>query len=208
MAKRQPDTVESKVEKEEKRDATADELLLGWIRMVLPSNNINNVTTAWSDGRNLSALVDYCKPGLIPNHASLDPKNWLENVQHAMTLAEQHLNIPQVMNPEDLAVDYPDKLSTMTYLSQFWWRSRHQHTSPQQGTWLQAVGLGYLVNPHAYCLFAETKPCEGKRSLDKELPTAVSILCMKLDVHGQNMVRWNTSYFIYTPAPSLHHRLI
>ena len=135
MAKRQPDTVESTMEKK-KTEETADELLLGWIRMALPSNTIENLTSAWNDGRNLSALVDYCKLGLIPNHASLDPKNQLENVRHAMTLAEQHLNIPQVMHPEDLAVDHPDKLSTMTYLSQFWWRSRHQPTSPQQGMWL------------------------------------------------------------------------
>ena len=135
MAKRPPDTidVESRVEKVQKSDLTADELLLWWIRMVLPGKNIENLSSAWNDGRNLSALVDYCKPGLIPNHASLDPKNRLENVWHAMTLAEQHLNIPQVMHPEDLAVDHPDKLSTMTYLSQFWWRSSHQPTSPQQG---------------------------------------------------------------------------
>ena len=56
---------------------------------------------------------------------------------------------------------------------------------------------------------AETEPCKGERVLDKELPTAVSILCMKLDVHGQNKIRfiWNTSYFICSLAPSLHHRL-
>ena len=36
-----------------------------------------------------------------------------------MDLAEQDLHIPQLMHPEDLAVDKPDKLSTMTYLSQF-----------------------------------------------------------------------------------------
>ena len=133
MTMQPPDTVRDTVEKKKEREETADELLLGWIRMVLPRNNIKNLTSAWSDGRNLSALVDYCKPGLIPNHASLDPKNRLENVQHAMTLAEQHLDISQVMHPEDLAVDHPDQLSTMTYLSQFWWRSREQPTSPQQG---------------------------------------------------------------------------
>ena len=63
--------------------------------------------------------MDYCQPGLIPNHASLDPEQRLENVKRAMELAEQHLQIPQLMHPEDLAVDKPDKLSTMTYLSQF-----------------------------------------------------------------------------------------
>ena len=68
---------------------------------------------------NLSALVDYCQPGLIPDHASLDPERRLENVRRAMELAEQHLQVPQLMQPEDLVVDKPDKLSTMTYLSQF-----------------------------------------------------------------------------------------
>ena len=86
MARRQPDTVERKVEEEVKREVTADELLLGWIRMALPGSNIENLTSAWSDGQNLSALVDHFKPGLIPNHASLDPKNRLENVRHVMTL--------------------------------------------------------------------------------------------------------------------------
>ena len=149
MAKGQPDLVESKVGRERKRDVTADELLLGWIRMILPNKNIRNLTSVWNDGQNLSALVEYLKPGLIPNHASLGPKNRLENVRHAMTLAKQHLNIPQVMHPEDLAVDHPDKLSTMTYLSQFWWRSRDQTTSPQQGMLLQVVVCGYLAN-HSY----------------------------------------------------------
>ena len=59
MAKRQCDTVESKVEMEEDRDVTADELLIGWIWMILPGKNIENLTSAWSDGRNLSALVDH-----------------------------------------------------------------------------------------------------------------------------------------------------
>ena len=128
-----PDSVQSKMEKEQEGDITSDKLLLGWIRMVLPSKNIDNLTSAWNDGRNLSALVNYCEPGLIPNHDRLDPKNRLENVQHAMTLAERHLSIPQVMQPADLAIDHPDKLSIMTYLSQFWWRSRVQLTNPQQG---------------------------------------------------------------------------
>ena len=90
-----------------------------WLRATLPQCDVQNLASSWNDGRNLSALVDFCQPGLIPNHASLDPENRLENVKNAMTLAERHLNIPQVMHPEDLAVDKPDKLSTMTYLSQF-----------------------------------------------------------------------------------------
>ena len=98
---------------------TAEKLLLGWMKSALPKNRVGNLTTDWNDGRNLSALVDYCQPGLIPDHASLDPEQRLGNLKRAMDLAEQHLNIPQLMHPEDMAVDKPDKLSTMTYLSQF-----------------------------------------------------------------------------------------
>ena len=110
----------SKESKEaQKKRTSAKKLLLGWVNASLPKNGIRNFTTDWNDGRNLSALVDYCKPGLIPDHASLDPNNHLENVTKAMDIAEQELNVPQVLHPEDLAVDKPDELSVMTYISGF-----------------------------------------------------------------------------------------
>ena len=59
------------------------------------------------------------KPGLIPEHASLDPNNGLENTKKAMDLAEEHLNIPQVLKPENLAIAKPDELSVITYLSYY-----------------------------------------------------------------------------------------
>ena len=93
--------------------------MLEWLRSAVQISDVPDLASAWNDGRNLSALVDYCQPGLIPDHASLDPEQRLGNLKRAMDLAEQHLNIPQLMHPEDLAVDKPDKLSTMTYLSQF-----------------------------------------------------------------------------------------
>ena len=90
-----------------------------WLKSAVQNNDIEDLASSWNDGRNLSALVDYCQPGLIPDHAMLDPEKRLENIRRAMDLAEKHLQIPQLMQPEDLAVDKPDKLSTMTYLSQF-----------------------------------------------------------------------------------------
>ena len=93
--------------------------LMEWINALLPKENITNFCSNWRDGRNLSALVNYCKPGLIPEHASLDPNNRLANVTHAMDLADKHFGIPPVMHPEDLAVEKPDELSIMTYLSYF-----------------------------------------------------------------------------------------
>lgn len=115
------------------RQKPTKEPLLVWIQTVLPDNSINNLTSDWSDGRNLSALVNHCKPGLIPNPATLDPKKRLENVRHAMSLAKQHLNIPMVMSPEDLIVERPEKKSAMTYLSQFWPWSKNPPTTPKKG---------------------------------------------------------------------------
>ena len=94
-------------------------LLLAWINSALPGNNITNFTTDWRDGRNLSALVDYCKPGLIPDHASLDPKNAETNIRNALHFAEIHLGVAFLIETEDLAVEKPDERSLMTYLSQF-----------------------------------------------------------------------------------------
>ena len=94
-------------------------LLLDCISATLPDSNITNFTTDWRDGRNLSALVDYCKPGLIPDHASLDPNNALENLKYAIRQAEVHLGVAPIVTPEDIAVEKPDERSLMTYLSQF-----------------------------------------------------------------------------------------
>ena len=94
-------------------------LLLEWMNATLPDQNITNFTTDWNDGINLSALVDYCKPGLIPNHPFLEPSNAIENITKAMALAEEHLGIPQIMQPDDFAAEKPDEQSVMTYLSLF-----------------------------------------------------------------------------------------
>ena len=109
----------SPTKKKKKPPSGAKKLLLGWIQATLPEQNVKNFTTDWNDGKNLSALVDRMKPGLIPDHASLDPKSGFENTKKAMDLAEEHLAIPQVLKPENLAVTKPDELSVITYLSYY-----------------------------------------------------------------------------------------
>ena len=79
-----------------KPSSSAKKLLLGWVKSTLPNTEVKNLTTDWNDGIKLSALVDNLKPGLIPNHATLDPNNALGNTQNAMNLAEEHFGIPQV----------------------------------------------------------------------------------------------------------------
>ena len=94
-------------------------LLLDWFSTTLPDKEIFNFTTSWRDGRNLSALVNYCDPELIPDHQSLEPANALENTKHAMKLAEDKLGIPQVVTPENITSERSDERSVMVYLAYF-----------------------------------------------------------------------------------------
>ena len=139
----------------------AKKLLLGYVNAAIPGHDISNFTTSWNDGLQLSALVDSCQPGLIPNHASLDPNNALENITNAMDIAEKELNVPPVLHPEDLAVEKPDELSVMTYISGFcrpnsgghhalleWINSKipNQPVSNFTNNWVDGLSLGALTD--------------------------------------------------------------
>lgn len=94
-------------------------LMLAWLQAVLPECKVNNLTTDWNSGILLSALLDYCKPGLFPHWKSLDRNKGIENCTRAMSIAQKDLGIPAVLEPEYLASPWLDELSGMTYLSYF-----------------------------------------------------------------------------------------
>ena len=62
----------------------------------LPGRKIRNVTTDWNDGILIATLVDSVASGLCPECDEMLPENALQNVTHAMTLAEDWLCVPQV----------------------------------------------------------------------------------------------------------------
>ena len=86
---------------------------------MLPDCNIKNFTSDWNNGINLSALLDYCRPGLMPHWQRLNPSNGADNVRRAMEIAEREFRIPLVLEPEHFASPHLDELSGMTYLSYF-----------------------------------------------------------------------------------------
>jgi filamin len=93
--------------------------MLGWVNGLMPELSVSNFTTDWNSGVNLSALVDHIQPGLFPNYASLNPSNAVENCTKAMDVAEEHLTVPKILDPEDLANPLIDDRSVMTYISYF-----------------------------------------------------------------------------------------
>ncbi|PAA77557.1 hypothetical protein BOX15_Mlig032423g3 [Macrostomum lignano] len=93
--------------------------LLGWINSKMPDKPINNFTTDWNDGIAIGALVDACAPGLCPDWDVWDPKRPLENCTEAMDAAEQWMEVPQLIRPEEMINPRVDEKAMMTYLSQF-----------------------------------------------------------------------------------------
>jgi len=54
---------------------------------VIPESNIKNFTTDWNNGRALSALVETCLPGSIPDWNLLDENSAVENITSAMQVS-------------------------------------------------------------------------------------------------------------------------
>ena len=113
------DSIEGIAITEPNSQMTPEPILLSWFQASLPQFHISNFTRDWSDGTKLSALVDYCQPGLIPNWDQKEPSKAAENVQNALSIAFKHFAIQEIIHVEDLATSRPDKLSVMTYLSYF-----------------------------------------------------------------------------------------
>ncbi|XP_076390473.1 filamin A protein cher isoform X4 [Megachile rotundata] len=99
--------------------ASPKQRLMKWIQSKLPDLQINNFTTDWNDGRAVGALVDAVAPGLCPDWQDWNAKDAIQNASEAMGLADDWLNIPQLIKPEEIVDPNIDEMSMMTYLSQY-----------------------------------------------------------------------------------------
>uniref|UniRef100_A0A8D3C9Y7 Spectrin beta chain n=1 Tax=Scophthalmus maximus TaxID=52904 RepID=A0A8D3C9Y7_SCOMX len=101
-----------------KEKRSAKDALLLWCQMKTagyPNVNIRNFTTSWRDGMAFNALIHKHRPDLI-DYDKLKKSNAHHNLQNAFNLAEQHLGLTSLLDPEDISVDQPDEKSVITYV--------------------------------------------------------------------------------------------
>lgn len=137
---------------------TPKQRLLKWIQNKIPDVPVNNFTTDWNDGKAIGALVDSVAPGLCPDWKTWKPEDNVKNVGEALQLAEDWLDVPQLIKPKEMANRKVDELSMMTYLSQFP-SAKLKQDAPLRSTAgnparVRCYGPG--LQPQGVCVDAET----------------------------------------------------
>ncbi|XP_058880853.1 alpha-actinin-2 isoform X4 [Acipenser ruthenus] len=101
-------------------ETSAKEGLLLWCqRKTAPYKNVNvqNFHVSWRDGLAFNALIHRHRPDLLAFDA-LDEDDPVGNLNLALEVAEKHLDIPKMLDAEDLVnTARPDERAVMTYVS-------------------------------------------------------------------------------------------
>ncbi|KAJ8247991.1 hypothetical protein GJAV_G00236930 [Gymnothorax javanicus] len=104
-------------------ETSAKEGLLLWCqRKTAPYRNVNvqNFHISWKDGLAFCALIHRHRPDLI-DFAKLNKDDALGNLNLALDIAEKHLDIPKMLDAEDIVNSpKPDERAIMTYVSCFY----------------------------------------------------------------------------------------
>nr|XP_019600006.1 PREDICTED: utrophin isoform X1 [Rhinolophus sinicus] len=101
------------------QQTNSEKILLSWVRQsTRPYSQVNvlNFTTSWTDGLAFNALLHRHKPELFSwdRVVKMSP---IERLEHAFSKAQTYLGIEKLLDPEDVAVQLPDKKSIIMYLT-------------------------------------------------------------------------------------------
>uniref|UniRef100_A0A8C5J8T1 Dystrophin n=1 Tax=Junco hyemalis TaxID=40217 RepID=A0A8C5J8T1_JUNHY len=102
------------------QQTNSEMILLSWVRQSTrkyPQVNVTNFTTSWSDGLAFNALLHSHRPDLFDWNAVASQQSPVQRLDHAFSIARQHLGIEKLLDPEDVAAAYPDKKSILMYVT-------------------------------------------------------------------------------------------
>ncbi|XP_066471431.1 utrophin isoform X3 [Tiliqua scincoides] len=101
------------------QQTNSEKILLSWVRQsTRPYSQVNvlNFTTSWTDGLAFNAVIHRHKPELF-SWEKITKMYPIERLEHAFNVAKNHLGIEKLLDPEDVAVQLPDKKSIIMYLT-------------------------------------------------------------------------------------------
>ncbi|XP_026823551.1 dystrophin isoform X9 [Ooceraea biroi] len=102
----------------ELQQTNLEKTLLAWCRQNsqnYPGVDIKNFTTSWSDGLAFNAILHRWKSHLF-DFNNIARKHPNARLDHAFRLAQEHLGIERLLDPEDVNTSVPDKKSIMMYV--------------------------------------------------------------------------------------------
>ncbi|KAJ8009626.1 hypothetical protein DPEC_G00090860 [Dallia pectoralis] len=98
----------------------SEKILLSWVRQCTRTYkdyvNVLNFTTSWADGLAFNAILHFFRPDAMSWDRVLS-LNVVDRLDHAFTVAKDQLAIERLLDPEDVAVQLPDKKSIIMYVT-------------------------------------------------------------------------------------------
>merc|ERR1712141_775960 len=105
---------------------------MGWcgkVTVEYPNVTITDLSTSFRDGLAFNAIIHHFRPHLF-DYYTLKPSDILGNNAHAFKIAEDELNIPALLDPQDMVdTEEPDKKSVSLYLAQFYHLFKNEESS-------------------------------------------------------------------------------
>ncbi|KAL6049704.1 hypothetical protein STEG23_021217, partial [Scotinomys teguina] len=111
----------SKTQAQARWQLSAKKALLQWAQEQCATSESVRVTdfkSSWRNGMAFLAVIHALRPDLI-DMDSVRHRSNKENLKEAFRIAEHELQIPKLLEPEDVDVVNPDEKSIMTYVAQF-----------------------------------------------------------------------------------------
>ncbi|XP_017573216.1 dystrophin isoform X2 [Pygocentrus nattereri] len=102
------------------KQTNSEKILLSWVRQSTknyPQVNVMNFSSCWEDGLAFSALIHSHRPELFDWAVVEQMDKAIDRLDHAFRIAEKHLGIERLLDPEDVATSHPDKKSIIMYVT-------------------------------------------------------------------------------------------
>ena len=92
--------------------------LMLWCQRQCPTIEVKDFSKTWRNGIAFCTIMHRFRPDAF-NLEALDPRNGMENMELALSTAENHFGVDRLFDPEDVVMaEKPDEKIVLTYLSQ------------------------------------------------------------------------------------------